>query len=106
MDDRQSLYVNLLEVRVKEQSDGSLEEQGITQMFIDCCDASKRRRNVQENKDTYRIGVRRRKPSKGYLKRRLQADNKTHSVDEEDQRQYKTEVSVTTIHENIIIQKL
>ena len=81
MDDRQSLYVNLLEVRVKE-SDESIEEQGITHMFIDCMDASKRRRNIQESKDTYRIGVRRRLPSKGLKKKRIEVYNKNQSIDE------------------------
>ena len=50
------------------ESNDSLEEQGITHMFIDCMDSEKRRRHVQENKDTYRLGIKRRMPRKTLLK--------------------------------------
>ena len=59
--------MNLLEIRTR-QSDQQLEEQGITHMFIEQMDPARRRKHIKENKDTYTIGIKRRKPRKKRVK--------------------------------------
>ena len=62
-DERQSLYVNLMDVKTKklDKSLDEIEEEGITHLFVQKTDPLYDRQRIKEKKDTYRAEQRRKK---------------------------------------------
>ena len=60
-DERQSLHVNLLELKDMDKSLDEIEEEGITHLFVQRRNTEENRKYVRENKDATRIRIRKKR---------------------------------------------